>query len=171
VAKPDPAKNASKPGTPMKKKNRNEKMPSRWGMDGMPLLGMFMVGPGCEYTGTDGKRHMTVSMPYQPERYEYKSKFDYPYTYSPIIIFGEDTGKEQECVYSDRMFQWDYEKTEKLLIKYFGSPGQYFNDKDPAQIEKFLQERFDYPNLKLLMIVEWCNVSNGYPLWSFHFTK
>ena len=126
---------------------------------------------GCSYIGKDGKRYVTMARPYKPEKYEYVSKFERQYDYSPIIIFGDDTGEETETVYSDRMLQWDYKKTDKLLMKHFGKRSQHFNDKDPALVEKFLQERFDYPNLKLLMIVEWCNVSNGYPYWSFHFTK
>lgn len=159
----------------MKKKSKSVKKMLKEGQGlwdtgfGMPQC--IATGHGCEYIGNDGKSHMTMAIPYKPEEYEFKSKYSHPYSYSPIIIFGEDNGKEQECVYSDRMFQWDYEKTEKLLMKYFGKPSQYFNDKDPAIVEKFLQERFGYHNLKLLMIVEWCNVATGYPLWSFHFTK
>jgi hypothetical protein len=169
----DPAKNAMKPkGHHMKKSKINKMIKNgqhMWGNFDMPQI--IMCGPGCDYIGNDGMRHTTMAIPYKPEEYEIKSKYSHPYSYSPIIIFGDESVKADDAIYSDRMFQWDFEKTEKLLMKHFGERSQHFNDKDPAMIEKFLQERFNYPNLKLHMIVEWCNVSNGYPLWSFHYSR
>jgi len=125
--------------------------------------------PGITYTGSDGKQRTTFAHMYKPEEYSH-----YPQELQPFVIFGDDGAVESpgmECVYSDRMFQWDHEKTDALLMKYFGKRSQYFNDKDPAIVEKFLQERFGYHNLKLHMIVQWQNAATGYPLWSFHFTK
>lgn len=126
------------------------------------------------YLGNDGTEHFTIDRPYHPEQWEVRSKYEYPYSYSPFIIYGHEIKNtninDHGTVYSDRMFQWDYKKTNRWLKKIFGNENQYFNNKDPALVEKFLQKRFNYPRLRLDMIVEWCNLSNGYPLWSFHYT-
>ena len=107
--------------------------------------------------------------PYKPNQYPIQSQSQHPYSYSPFIVWGEE--KDNETVqYSDRLYQQNFELTEKLCKTHFGDRGQHFNNRNPELIESFLKERLDRPNLKLHMIVEWCNVSNGYPYWSFHFT-
>jgi hypothetical protein len=126
-------------------------------------------GEGCSYVGTDGKEHTTFSRPYQPSEYPIRTRHQYPYSYSPIVIFGDENEKAHSQ-YSDRLYEQNYDLTDKLCQKHFGNKGQYFNNRDPEKIEAFLKERLGHPTLKLTMIVEWCNVSNGYPLWSFHFT-
>ena len=122
---------------------------------------------GPMYFGNDGEMHPLNA--YKPKEYEYRSRHEYPYSYSPFIVWGQDINCE--CVYTDRLFQWDHKRTCDLLIKHFGSENQYFNCKRPELVEKFLQDRLDLPKLKLMTIVEWCHMGNGYPLWSLHYIK
>ncbi len=111
------------------------------------------------------------TQPYKSDDYEFRSKEEYPYSYSPIILFGQEDDNTT-CVYSDRIEQWDRTLTDKLYEKHMGKNfhGDY-SDADPVQVEAFLKERLKHPNLKLITVVEWCNPSNGYPYWSFYYTK
>jgi len=106
---------------------------------------------------------------FEPENYPIKSKMECPYSYSPRILFG-DKKKNSQAVYSDRLYQWDYKKYNELCEKHWGNKGQYFDRRSPDTIEKFLS---DYMGKKvsLTMVVEWCNVATGYPLWSLHYIE
>lgn len=104
---------------------------------------------------------------YKPEEHGERTKSEHPYSYSPIIVFGNET-PGTTCVYDDRMYSWDSKKMQKLSKKHLGAGD--FSCQSPKKVEAFLAEYFNKPNLKLHMIVEWCNVSNGYPYWSFHYT-
>lgn len=47
-----------------------------------------------------------------------------------------------------------------------GDRGQYFNNRKPEEIEKFLSQYLTN-RIKLTAIMEGCNVSNGFPYWIF----
>jgi len=96
-------------------------------------------------------------------------KMNRPYSYDSFIMWGKPS-KEAHTVYSDRLYQWDFKKYNKICKKVFGNVGQYFNHRDPKLIEKFLSLYFD-KKLKLHMIEEHCNKSNGYPLWRFDYEE
>lgn len=102
-----------------------------------------------------------------------KTKFTNPYDYDPILQFSARSKlPENGSCYSDRMSQWDYKKYRDLCEKHFkgknGDPGgDYFDRRTPADIEAFLREYFDKPELTLLRVEEHCNVSNGFPVWFF----
>ena len=51
--------------------------------------------------------------------------------------------------------------------KHFGEKSDYFDRRTPIAIEAFLRELLDKPNYQLGLIMEYCNVSNGYPVWRF----
>jgi hypothetical protein len=110
-----------------------------------------------------------IFRPYQPHKYEVLSREEHPWSYSPIIIFGND--EELSGIYSDRIEQWDEKLTKTLYAKHMGKDfhGNYAFAK-PEQIQAFLRERLNKPTLVLKTVVEWCNQSNGYPYWSFHFS-
>lgn len=55
------------------------------------------------------------------------------------------------------------------MKKHFGNEGDYWYNRDPNRIEEFLKEYFNKPNLKLIFIMEYCNASDGYPVWRFDF--
>lgn len=100
-----------------------------------------------------------------------RTKQTHPYSYDGFVLWrGGENNEATATVYSDRLLQWDYEKHNKLCMKYFGDEAQLWWDKrSPQQIEKFLRDWFDNENLKLVLIMEYCNISNGYPCWRFDF--
>lgn len=94
----------------------------------------------------------------------------HPYSYDPYVVF--KLGEEKEAttaVYSDRIRQWDYQKTKDLEKKYFKDTGDYYTNRNSSDIQSYLRERFDSPDLKLIYMLQGCNVSNGYPYWIFGF--
>lgn len=97
-----------------------------------------------------------------------RNQLDYPYSYDPFVTFRNGENEEiNDTVYSDRLFQWDSQKYNKLCKKHFGNEGQYFDGRSPSIIEKFLQDYYGNKNLKLILIEQGCNVSSGYPYWVF----
>ena len=112
--------------------------------------------------------------------YEYIDEFDnpvektknkFPYSYDGFILhrFGPNS-EVDSTIYSDRFKLWDNEKFNLLKEKYFKNKGDYWPTSEPELIEKFLQEFFDKSDLKLIFIMEYCNISSGYPYWRFDFT-
>lgn len=97
-----------------------------------------------------------------------KTQMDYPYSYDGFVT--HRFGKNEEAnhtIYSDRLLQQDYAKTRTLMQKHFGNDGDYYSSREPKKIESFLKEWLGDKNLKLIFIMEYCDVSNGYPLWRF----
>ena len=78
-------------------------------------------------------------------------------------------GKHNAAVYSDRLMQWDYDKFNRCCVHVWDNEGQYFSSREPKEIERFLQLYNDSPELKLVDIIEGCNVGNGYPYWVFRY--
>lgn len=99
-----------------------------------------------------------------------KTKLKYPYSYDPFIVQGSPG--EYECTdYSDRLMQWNWDKFYELSEKHFGNRDQIFYDRPIDKIESFLQDYHNNPKLKLVMVSEGANVSNGYPYWIFFYKK
>lgn len=99
-----------------------------------------------------------------------RTPLSYPYNYDEYIIWKDENFNEEECsaVYSDRLFQWDYEKYNKCCQEVFENQGQQFYERNPKEIEKFLGIYFE-KQIKLTAIVQGCNQSNGHPYWVFYF--
>ena len=99
-----------------------------------------------------------------------KPKNKFPYSYDGFILhrFGPNS-EFDSTAYSDSFKLWDNEKFNSLKEKYFKNKGDYWPTSEPKLIEKFLQEFFDNSDLKLIFIMEYCNISNGYPVWRFDF--
>lgn len=99
-----------------------------------------------------------------------KTKQTHPYSYDGFVTYRNGRNEDANgTVYTDRLLQWDYEKTRELMKKHFGNTSDYWNQIKPKKIESFLQERLNDPTIKLVLIMEYCNVSNGYPLWRFDY--
>ena len=80
-----------------------------------------------------------------------KTPLKHPYSYDSFVT--HKNGNKEDItgsVYSDRLLQWDYSKTRKLMKKHFGESGDYYSNREPEQIEEFLRERLEEPNLKLV---------------------
>ncbi len=98
-----------------------------------------------------------------------RTKQEYPYSYDGFVL--TRYGKNSEingCVYSDRLNQWDYDLTSRLMKKHLDQH-QGWSGQSLEAIQSFLRERLDLPNLRLIVVMEWCNMASGYPLWSFHY--
>ena len=101
-----------------------------------------------------------------------KSKLEHPYSYSGFVLWrGGENEEVDSTIYSDRLTMWDLKKHNELCLKHFGNKGQHWNNRDPEKIEAFLKDWCEDEGLKLILIMEYCNVSNGYPLWRFDFSK
>jgi hypothetical protein len=111
----------------------------------------------CEYIGFDGKPIT-------------RTKEKYPYSYEPYFIWKKDNFKNgnNQTVYSDRLFQWDSKKFNECSEKVWKNSGQYFDNRNPSDIEKFLSLYYG-EDIELTGIMQCCNLSNGYPIWIFLF--
>lgn len=97
-----------------------------------------------------------------------RSKSTHPYSYDGFVTWRG--GKNEEVtstIYSDRLLQWNYKKCRDMMKKHFGKESDYWSEYTPKQIEGFLREWCEAPNLKLILIMEYCNQSSGYPCWRF----
>lgn len=96
-----------------------------------------------------------------------RTKDTHPYSYDGYVVWRGGKNKEVTgTAYSDRLREWDCEKYDTLSEKY-GNPAS-MNKKNPAEIEKFLQDYNNEPKLKLILIMEYCR-NNGYPVWRFDY--
>lgn len=103
----------------------------------------------------------------QPVR---RSKREFPYAYDFFVVWRGGTNEAATGnVYSDRMFQQDPAKFQALSANHFKSSGQSWSQRRPKAVEAFLRDWMDDPALKLVLIMEGCNVSNGAPVWWFSF--
>lgn len=99
-----------------------------------------------------------------------RSRHSHPYSYSQFVQWrGGKNSEANGSVYSDRLYQWDHAKHDELCEKHFGDRGQYWHDRAPEKIEAFLRDYEDSPSLKLIYIMQGCNVSSGFPVWLFNF--
>lgn len=98
-----------------------------------------------------------------------RNKIEYPYSYDPYVLHIDGYEITDDCIYSDRLSQWNHDKTKKLKEKHFGERcGDYFSKFKYNDIENFISDYLN-KNIKLTAICEACNVSNGYPYWIFYF--
>lgn len=91
-----------------------------------------------------------------------RTKYTHPYSYDPFVIW-KGAGKANGTVYTDRLFEWDRRKAEDLCDKHL--PGLRWNNAPPSKIEAFLREYMGEPNLRLVLVMEYCNWATGYPVW------
>jgi len=124
----------------------------------------------CDLEGDESSHRGAYGSPYVDERGEpvKRTRHTHPYSYDGYVQWRG--GENEECngtVYSDRLLQWDYDKHNDLCKRIFGDTGQHWNpsNRDPKKIEQFLQEWMEDPGLKLILIMEYCNASSGYPVW------
>lgn len=105
---------------------------------------------------------------YEQEGENY-TKYDHPYSYSPFFLFGDHESIEgANCDYTDRYQLWDKERYDRA-IKAMGKERRW-DQHTPAEYNKFVKAYYG-ENYEVVGVVEWCNVSNGYPCWSIHFKE
>ena len=97
-----------------------------------------------------------------------RTPFSHPYSYDEYVIWKDDDANLNQSIaaYSDRLFQWDSEKYNKCCEETFKNKGQYFYEREPEEIQKFLSLYFE-KEVKLTAVVQACNQATGYPYWIF----
>lgn len=119
---------------------------------------------------SDGMTYMMIDTVDEHGQQVNRSKRDYPYSYDGFVTWrGGENDEAASTIYSDRLLQWDYEKHNDLCLKHFGNEGQYWDSRSPSKIEAFLRDWTGNQALRLILIMEYCNVSNGYPCWRFDY--
>lgn len=90
-----------------------------------------------------------------------------PYSYDGFVTYRNGENKEANCtIYSDRLIRENYKLVRDLMQKHFGNQGDSYSQRNPKDIERFLAEYLN-KDVKIIFIMEYCNVSSGYPLWRF----
>lgn len=99
-----------------------------------------------------------------------RTKAVYPYSYSSFVVWRSGPNKSiDHAVYTDRLADWDRDKFRRLAQKHLG---HHRWDNAPAgEIQAFLREWNEDPELALIAVMEHCNVATGYPTWSLHFKE
>lgn len=91
-----------------------------------------------------------------------KEKSSHPYSYSEFFIFGNRRViKDVHGDYSDRLWEWDHDKADKLWKKHVKTRWEFATK---AQLTAFISE-YHGKTLKVVALAEGCNPSNGYPYW------
>lgn len=101
-----------------------------------------------------------------------RTPFSHPYNYDEYVCWIDESFNRDKCeaVYSDRLYQWDYEKYHKCCKEVFKNQAQYFDKRNPEEIEEFLSMYFE-KNIKLTAVVQGCNQATGYPYWVFFYEE
>jgi hypothetical protein len=101
-----------------------------------------------------------------------RTKQTHPYTYDGFVQERVHLNKKATgTVYTDRLLQWDYQLTRELIAKHFNDGGgDWWNNRSAAQIQEFLRERLEKPNLEVVLVMEYCNQSTGYPVWRIDYS-
>lgn len=98
-----------------------------------------------------------------------RTKKQYPYSYDGHVLHRLLPNSETNLtIYSDRLQkiipEWKWNVN---FLKHFNTNGNYFDCFNPKLIQNFLREVLDQPDLNLVLVMEYCNVSNGFPVWRF----
>lgn len=101
-----------------------------------------------------------------------RTKSSHPYCYDSFVQWRGGANEEANgTIYTDRLLSWDMPKHDRLCVKHFGNRHQYWSDRDPDKIESFLRDWLDDQALKLILVMECCNQSSGYPTWRLDYAS
>lgn len=114
--------------------------------------------------------HMSISSVDEHDQPVSRTKSSHPYSYDGFVTWRSGANNEAEStIYSDRLLEFDRQKHNDLCRKHFGDEKQYWDDRSPLKIEAFLRDWTDNQKLRLILIMEYCNQSSGYPCWRFDY--
>jgi len=70
----------------------------------------------------------------------------------------------------DRLLEADWDKYNEVSMRLFGDKSQMWWDRrTPEQVQEFLRQYWDDPELILVKIQKMYNISNGFPVWNFSY--
>ena len=99
-----------------------------------------------------------------------KTKHSHPYSYDGFVLHRMgDNSESNGTVYSDRLSQWDRKKHDSLWEKHCS--GCRYDNASPRALEDFLMEYMGSDKLRLILVMEYCNASTGYPVWRLDFNE
>lgn len=123
------------------------------------------------YMRNDGYQHMSMDYVDEFDLPVKRTKSTHPYNYDGFVQERVHPNElSQHTVWSDRLLQWDYDKTRKLIFKHFKATGidvggDYYSSRTAEQIQGFLRDWYKNDKLEVTLVMDYCNQSNGYPLW------
>lgn len=94
--------------------------------------------------------------------YPPRTKATHPYNYDPIILI-HASGNITSSAYSDRMRSWEPEKFDFAIGQGVGE--MRFSWGRTEAVNAFLHSYYDDPTIKIVKVMEYCNVATGYPCW------
>lgn len=105
-----------------------------------------------------------------------RTPITHPYQYNSFIVYRNGENDEVDhTIYSDHLYKFShgedsYEHYNRMTMKHFRDVSQqwHLSDRSPDEIEEFLKDYFNKPNLKLVYMMQGCHQMSGYPIWSFH---
>ncbi len=100
-----------------------------------------------------------------------RTKHTHPYGYDGFVLWQDKTVKVTGTIYSDRLLEWDFAKHDKLCKKHFNNTSQYWDQRNPEHIQAFLRDWCEKPQLKLGLVMQYCNLATGYPCWRFDYNE
>ena len=99
-----------------------------------------------------------------------RTKTSYPYAYTEFVLHRMGRNEDVDrWVYTDRMAEWDHKKYCRLYKEHMEN--RRFDNARPNAIQAFLRAYNDDPKLQLIIVMEWCNQTTGYPTWSLHYKE
>lgn len=92
---------------------------------------------------------------------------EYPYAFDRFCTWRGKVERTEHSAYSDRMYQWDWEKFNAACETVWGNHGQYFDGRTPGEIQRFLSLYYGH-DVILTGVEKACNWANGFPCWIFY---
>lgn len=90
---------------------------------------------------------------------------------APVVTWSNGQSANSHS-HSDRLWEANIDKYQEVSMKLFGDHSQlWWDSRTPAQIEMFLREYWDNPEIVLCEIQKMYNRSNGGPVWGFSYRK
>jgi hypothetical protein len=94
-----------------------------------------------------------------------------PYSHDPYVHWrGGSNDEVYSSVYDDNLrHHLGWTKWIELCQKHFGDNGGdlHWKRRNPEDIQAFLREALDVPELRLIIIVKHKNMATGYDVWRF----
>lgn len=86
----------------------------------------------------------------------------------PVVMY--DTGEKAiSCKDSDRLWSENSTLHDELCLRHFGDVSQWWNNRKPEQIQAFLRDFLQKPELVLVQVQKMYNINSGFPIWHFQY--
>lgn len=96
-----------------------------------------------------------------------RNMFTHPYSYDGFVIYrGGENSEAKDTVYTDRLRS---ECSFEELSKKYDIRDMNWRDKSIETLEMFLSELFS-KKMKIILFMQYCNISTGYPVWRIDYT-